>query len=241
MKKTPPPERLSREEREYFQAVEAHFIGLRGKPLLLSPLELQRAAEWFREGIPLPVVCRGIDRYFEERFETPVARERAVTLKYCEPYVHRAHEESRELAVGDGDDGPGRPEGKGEVIRALERILERTSASLESHGDPNDELSDMLGRIAEAVGRLREQALTGGPDVKSVESSLSSLDGEVVSILRRRAGEEQVARIRAECQSEIDSMSDTMDGELLHSTIERMTLRRLRELERVPEISLFAL
>jgi hypothetical protein len=239
MKRTDPPERLSREEREYFQAVEAHFIALRGKPLLLSPLELQRAASWYREGIPLRDVCRGIDRYFEERFETPVARERAVTLKYCETYVRKAFEESRELSVGEGD-ADHRPDRDDEVARSLNRLKQRLQSAGEGRGH-DDGLAPILRRAEASVERMMAEAREGNLDVERAEAELAVLDGEAMAELRRRAGDDSLARITAACEAEIGAVGSPMDPELLKTTLERMVLRRLRELEQVPEISLFAI
>lgn len=246
MKRTPPPDqhppvRLTAEERAYFEAVEAHFIRLRGRPLILSPRELERTAGWHREGIPLRIVRRGIDRYFAKRFDRPAARQRAVSLEYCEDFVRQAWQESLDLAVG-GNQGtpPGEERGRGETDQTLQRLmegLERSRASLApEHGDLALALDQARGALAVLCGRTDEN-LT----VQSLEAELEQLDREVTEELLRTAGPEMHQRLREACYAEMKETAAGMDTALYNSTLERLTMRRLRHTFDIPEISLFAL
>ena len=251
MKKMPPPEqrppvRLSPEERAYFQEVEAHFIRLRGRPLILSPRELERATGWHREGIPLRDVCRGIDRYFEKRFKNrPSARQRAVSLEYCEDYVRQVFEEARRLAVGSGTESVGGGEGVLEQgLGGLLGGLVRARASLAD--DSSDRLAGVLDRAVSSVQTLLDRARSsetpGEPlTVRETEAELENLDRELVAELRRLAGPAVLEALRASSDAEMREISGKMDPALYQATLERMTLRRLRQSSHIPELSLFAL
>lgn len=244
MKRTPPPEqqphlRLTPEERAYFEAVEAHFIRLRGRPLILSPRELERAAGWHREGIPLRVVCRGIDSYFAKRFKRPEARQRAVSLEYCEEFVHRAHEESRQLAVGGAAESAPVVQGRGELEQGLQRLLQRLQqarAAQEESGHTT--LVQALERSVDTVTRLLgRQNLS----VQDAEAELEPLDHEVTEELLGTTSPVLFRQVREACDAEMKELAGTMDPALYQSTLQRMTLRRLRNTSRIPEISLFAI
>jgi hypothetical protein len=250
MKKTPPtdldpPLRLTPEEREFFQAVEAHFIRLRGRPLILSPRELDRAAGWHREGIPLRVVCRGIDRYFEKRFQRPSSRQRAVSLAYCEEFVRQVFKENRNLAVGGGTAASDRPPGENrELEQGLQRLLQglqRAQVELSGSG-----LSAVLYRAVSTVQNLLGQYQNSDPadpplTVQQTESELEPLNRELTSRMLLVAGPAAIAELRSACAAEIREIAVAMDPALYAATLERMTLRRLRQSYSIPEISLFAL
>lgn len=241
MERTTPPDdgrpaRLSPEERSYFEGIEAHFIRRRGRPLILSPRELKRAADWHGEGIPLAVVCRGIDRYFERK-KGQRARERAVTLEYCEPYVREAFEEHRRLAVG-GPSG-GLSAGRDVLVEGLSRLRERLEASLRHGRGGRADLDDRLRRALEEVQALAGDA--GVLDVETVEARLEPLNREVAGELLRRAEGPDLEELRRSCAVEISAGAPEMSPELLDETVERLVLGRLRQRYAVPEITLFSI
>jgi hypothetical protein len=251
MKKMPPPDqppaRTSPEERAYFQEVEAHFIRLRGRPLILSPRELERTASWHREGIPLQVVCRGIDRYFDKRFGTGSAsRQRAVSLQYCEDFIREVLDETRRMAVGGGGaavEGEG-----GGLVAGLDGLLTRLEqARATLSGDPS--LSDLvlhLHRASSVIHGLLERArIVNPPDgplsVRETESDLEKLDRVIIDELRRNAGPAALEDLRRACDAEMQEVAGKMDPALYQATLKRMVTRRLRDSRRIPELSFFAL
>jgi hypothetical protein len=224
--------------------VEAHFIRLRGSPLILSPRELERVAGWHREGIPLHVVHRGVDDYFSRRLQRPASRQRAVTLEYCEEFVRRAFEQSRDLAVGGDPEHPAAEEqGSGELRQGLSILLQRLGRAREKQqGHQAQGLVEALDRAVSAVRDLLDRSgSTAGLSVGKVEAELEQLDSEVTEVLLLAAGEEAVADIRKACDAEMRETAGTMDRSLYQSTLRRMTIRRLRQSYSIPEISLFVL
>lgn len=242
MIKTPPPDlppvRTSPEERAFFQEVEAHFIRLRGRPLILSPRELERAACWHREGIPLQVVCRGIDRYFEKRFGSgSVSRQRAVSLQYCEDYIREVLDETRRMAVGGGSPAAGGESedlslGLGKLLRRLDHAL-----ALIEDDSSRPGLVFQLERASTAIQGLLDRPLT----VRETEGELTKLDRDLVDQLRQFAGSAVLEELRDACTAEMREVSGKMDPVIFQTTLERMIIRRLRDARQIPELTLFAL
>lgn len=87
----------------YFTEIEEHFVRLRGRNLLISPLDWCLIELWKDTQIPLHVVLRGIDRSFESNSKR---RKRSPsTLFYCHPAVMEAFEEYQEAMLGsEGED-----------------------------------------------------------------------------------------------------------------------------------------
>jgi len=232
--------RLSPDERAFFQEVEAHFIRLRGRPLLLSPRELARVAGWQREGIPLQVVLRGIDRYFEKRFshQDRKAREKAVSLAWCEKQVRQVFEESRHLAVGDGEQALAE---ESQLQLALATLGQQLKQSVAAGAEPSDPLGGLLHEALEEVSLMLVQTREGALAVADAETRLERLDRRLLDELRRQAGPDSLEQLRSACDAEISEISASMDPPLREATLERMITRRLRRSRQIPQLSLFTL
>jgi hypothetical protein len=90
---------------EYFSDVEDLFIRLRGKSLLLSPLDWTLIESWKR-GIPLRVVLRSIEEVFESHKSK--ARRRGInSLRYCQDEVDSQYSEWLQSQVGKNNTDPG--------------------------------------------------------------------------------------------------------------------------------------
>jgi len=242
MKRTVPPDdqrpaRLSPEERSYFQGIEAHFIRRRGRPLILSPRELKRAAAWHGEGIPLAVVCRGIDRYFERKTGQRT-RERAVSLEYCEPHVREAFDEHCRLAVG-GPTGGG-VEAADVLQQGLSRLRERLEEALRRQtGAASRRLEDLLRRSLSEVQGLVD--LGGATDVERAEAALAPLNRHLAEELLHLAGDQDLDALRRSCRAELRENAPEMAPERIDETLQRMVVKRIRKRFGVPELTLFSL
>ncbi len=232
--------RLSPEERTFFKEVEAHFIRLRGRPLLLSPRELARVAGWQREGIPLPMVLRGIDRYFAKRFanQDRESREKAVSLAWCEKQVRQTFEESRHLAVGNGEQAPAE---ESQLQLALASLHQQLKQSVPAGAKPSDPLGGLLHEALAEVSLMQAQTVEGVLAVDDAETRLERLDHRLLDELRHQAGSETMKQLRSACDAEIREISVSMDPPLREATLERMITRRLRRSRQIPQLSLFTL
>src|SRR5688572_3107582 len=114
---------MSAEESAYVRSVEAAFLSLLGRGLMISPLDEQIILRWARGGVALETARRGVSRAFErfaERGDTGRAR-----LLACEPFVRREHERAQRLALGAPAKAPEDPEARGRLSALIARLAER--------------------------------------------------------------------------------------------------------------------
>ncbi len=184
------------DEGVFVRTIEEHFRRLRGRPLLLSPEDFERALSWRRDGIPLHLVLRTLDEVFRKAAEGR-PRRRPMTLAYCEPAVREAFEMYKELQLGAApaaDSGPSRSELIDLACGVLERskapagLVAATIAALRAScgRSPGDPAADPVPRIADRL----------------VDESLASLDaGSRAEIVNEARG--AVAPYAAEMSPEI--------------------------------------
>lgn len=195
------------DEETFVRAIEERFRRLRGRPLLLSPDDFERALGWRREGIPLHVVLETLEDVFRKA-NAGRPRRRPLTLAYCEPAVREALESLREQRLGAArafETGPSRRELIGQALAALERsnaparARDQAAAGLRSlldesvvhpAEDPIPGIADQL--IAACLASLDERARA---DLEAeARSSLARYAAEMSPPVRERAFSIALAR-----------------------------------------------
>src|SRR5262245_59262645 len=94
-----PDEELPLNYFNYFTEVEDAFIRRRQKHLHLSPMDCDLIEVWKDRGIPLHVVLRGIERWFDF-FDSKRRRRSVNSLIYCQEEVEAQYGEWLEGRVG---------------------------------------------------------------------------------------------------------------------------------------------
>lgn len=210
-------------DQEYFQAVEATFLRLRGSPLLLSPKDWRTAQAWHRDGIPLDVVERTLEELFERRRERGDDR-KISSLRYCAPAVEAAWKGLRELtAPGDrvaGEEAPA-------PLEVAPRLAALAGA-----------LPERLPGRAEVADRIRALAVRDDP--RRVEEGLGELEAEVIAALLDDLAPEERAELEAEAEAGLGALAERMTREAADAARERLVHRRLRRRAGLPTLSLFA-
>lgn len=72
------------EFRKYFNQIESYFALKREQVLLLSPEEFQVVDHFFQEKVPVELVLRGIDRFFEKKKKSRRKSKRPVFLTHIQ-------------------------------------------------------------------------------------------------------------------------------------------------------------
>ncbi|MCK5878455.1 MAG: hypothetical protein KAH24_01655 [Holophagae bacterium] len=72
------------EFREYFNQIESYFALKREQVLLLSPEEFQVVEHFFQEKVPIELVLRAIDRFFEKKKKSRRKSKRPVFLTHIQ-------------------------------------------------------------------------------------------------------------------------------------------------------------
>ena len=205
------------EERALLVAeVELHFLRKHPHRLMLSPKERGRIEEWLNRGIPVSVICRGIER----ALRSVPHGQRVRNVAYCEPAIVALWRtrgpterdspspvsdpvQEAELSWAEGlrrwqemtrNALAGSPElndsARADLLEALDRLLGEPLA-LAERGEETDlkRLGESLEAAAAALGRALEGALE--------EKSRREAEQAVARRLRR-SGSAMSAKVREE-------------------------------------------
>jgi len=104
---------------EYCREVETYLCRKNdGHLIRIAGPSFSRVSGWARQGIPLNVVYRGIDRYFE-RYHAHRERRRPVHIDFCEGDVLAVFDEWRRAVGFRGTGGDSRVDGSPQVDRPI--------------------------------------------------------------------------------------------------------------------------
>ena len=174
-------------DEEYFARIERHLGERRGGPLMLSPRDWQLVQKWREQGIPLPVVLRGINSTFD-RFEASGPRpDRVNSLRFCAQEVESAWEEYR-VTYAAARDGAGAPS---PGLRAAGPHLRAVAAACRAAArEVPQEVGDALSSTADELERLAAAADAGELDARQLDDSATALEEQLAA---RLAGPDSLA------------------------------------------------
>ncbi len=226
---------------EYCREVEAHLCRKNDGHLIriVGPaFELGR--RWAEQGIPLKVVLRGVDRYFE-RYYAKGPRRRPVRIDFCEADVLDVFDEWRR-AVGVSASGlaAGAEEGKerphGSLPAHLERVIARLTA-MRGGAIPAD-LSLLLDRAVRELDQVRAgaRALRGEARAEVLER-LNALDAELIAAVRAIMLPQALQQLAMEAETELAPFRERMAPAAFDRARDACIGRLLRERHGLPTIA----
>lgn len=208
--------------------------------MLLSPLDFEKAAEWFAAGVSPEVVEVGIEAYFEKLAQRKVPRRRAICLSFAEPQVLSALESHRAAAVGRAAGAPDRPE-RGERVRQFleDRLLrlERFAADAELKVRMPVLARFCSGGAVELGGMLAH----AGEESASLEKKLAPLDREMGRLLMLEAVPELVEEWRRRARERLAAAGGSVDEEIIRTTADRLACQEGLRHFGLPRLSLLFL
>ena len=223
---------------DYFQRIESHFLLHRGAPLLLSPSDYQVARRWHRDGVPLDLVLRTMDEYFERRAE----RSRMATdgegaepgkvwgLRQVKPSVEAAWKGLRELtATGDRTAPDAAPalDVAGRVAALRAALAEALETAL-----PEDEATRE--RVVAGLDGLEAEA-----DPRRVEERLAAVEDEALEALLAALAPDERAALESQVDEVLAPLADRMARDEVASTRERLLRQKVRRRAGMPVLTLF--
>ena len=226
------------EARAYFEAVEEHFLARVGRPLILSPADVEAVLAWWQEGVPLEAVRRGIDAHME-RVEKDARRKRkARAVRFCDGEIRDAWEDLRAARLGDrrGD--------AAEDPARIERVLERAAVSLEeaARSAGAGGAAPLAGRLREAEADVRRMGAlyrerAAGTD--ALEEELARLDAALLDAVRGSSPAE-AEELREEAARRLADVRDRMEPRAFEKTRDALAEKLLRERHGLPRLSLYS-
>lgn len=208
------------EEHRYFRAIEAVFVDLRGAPLLLSPSDWRVAQGWYRQGIPLDLVTRGLTEIFAKRAERG-ATGFVSSLRYCARAIEALWAEAREL---QGAAASRRPEPAFDLAARLAALAAALPA----------DFADRERWVAAL------EACAGGGGSEATEAALENLDHELLAAVLAGLDGGSREALEGEVEAALARLGDRLAGEDRARTRERLLRDRVRRRAGLPVLSLFA-
>ena len=224
---------------DYFERIEAIFCRQRGAPLLLSPLDFEKAAGWFASGVPIVAVEEGVRDYFGRLAKRKVPPRRAVCLSFAEPQIAEALESLRAAATGRSlGQAPAEP-----VAVRVARFLETRAKAIEAFAadQARGGLLPVVARFcSETAERLR--TMDAGSGMVVLEKTLAPLDEELGRLVLLESPAEKVAGWREEARCRLrEAGGESLDENVLETTAERLARQAALSFFGLPRLSLLFL
>ena len=238
----------TRDDREtYCREVEAYLCRKNDGHLvrIVGPA-FEQVCGWGDRGVPLKVVFRGIDRYFD-RYYAKGPRRRPVRVEFCEADVLDVFDEWRRAV---GVTGLGEAGGAGEAGEASEEAVVRKRGSLPAHldrvlarlagmrsGDARtlDGVVDEIVRELDAA-RARAKGLRGDTREAFLDR-LRALDARLVEVARAESDAEVLGQAAAEADLELAPFRLRMPREAYDHARQACIDRLIRDRHRLPVIA----
>jgi vacuolar-type H+-ATPase subunit H len=188
----------------------------------------EQVAGWAAQGVPLPVVFRGIDQYFE-RYYAKGPRRRPVRIEFCEADILDLFDAWRR-AVGVPSLGV---EEESERKRdSLASHVDRAIARLTSlrAGNPPPALDAALERTVRELdaGRVEAKQSRGAARAALLER-LAALDRELLEVARTEIDHARRDALRADAEAEIAPFASRMPPAAKATAVDAAFERLLRD------------
>ena len=196
---------------------------------------------WAEQGIPLRVVYRGVDRYFE-RYYSRGPRRRPVRIDFCDADVLDAFDEWRRSvgvgAAGGADRDEEEVERTGRHRESLSVHLEKAVARLAARRAGADAALDgTLDEIVRELDAVRaESNRIRGERRDALLRRLRELDERLVETARRASDPQVLERLTAEAHAQLAPFRERMAPDAYAQSHRACVDRLLREHARLPSI-----
>jgi hypothetical protein len=224
----------------YFTEIEERFQQRRGSILLLSTLDWALIETWQEAGIPLEAVLRGIDAAFDKyEARQKRARMRRINgLAWCAQAVMEAAEEMQEAAAGSAT-ANATPRETGFERERVATHLESTATALEAaKAAAPDACAATAARLRELAAEIRGSA-DKGPDLESLERSLTVLEEKLFAALTAAAPEELLVGLKEHAARELAPYRSRMGVVQLRQVERQFVQKQLLVQYNLPRLSLF--
>jgi hypothetical protein len=228
---------------EYCRQVEDYLTRANGGHLvrIVGP-GFALVRQWAADGIPLRVVCRGIDHKVE-RHRAGQAR-RPLRIEFCDADVRDVYENWQRAVGLTTRGGPGeggiapqesptetaaadrrKPSLSKHLDRALDRIT-RTAGRLELP----EQLREGLGAVISELASARDAAKSlRGSDRDDLASRVARLDQDLLALARASAGADLLASVRRDAEQDLATYRGRLSGDAFEKAVDATAGQLLRD------------
>lgn len=203
----------------------------------------EQVCGWATRGIPITVVFRGIDCYFE-RYYAKGPRRRPVRVEFCEADVMDVFDDWRR-AVGvraapqtdaeAGDEEVAASRKRGTLPAHLDRLVSRLTALRAGEDRSLDATLDGIVRELDAA-RAGSKGLRGETREALIDR-LRALDASLLQAARARCDAPMLQRLDAEAELQLAPFRDRMPAAVYAQSKQAAIGRLIREQLRLPTIA----
>ena len=202
----------------------------------------EQVCGWAAQGVPLAIVCRGIDRYVE-RYYAKGPRRRPVRIEFCEADVLDLFDEWRR-SVGvaasvpsppDGDEADSGPARRESLASHLERVVARLTA-MRAGADR------VLDAVVDAVVRELDGARAGARTLRgerrdALLARLHVIDGQLLESARASCDAATLQRLAAEATAQLAPFRSRMAADVYARSHGACVDRLVRDHARLPTVA----
>ncbi|MBI4886968.1 MAG: hypothetical protein HY824_07740 [Acidobacteria bacterium] len=202
----------------------------------------EQVCGWAARGIPLKIVFRGVDRYFE-RYYAKGPRRRPVRIEFCDADVLDVFDEWRravgvaqaEARAGGAEDAEASGRRRESLSGHLDRVVARLVARRGGEDRSLDAVLDDVVRELDAA-RAGSKALRGERR-EALLQRLRDLDARLLDAARAAADGDTLARLAAEAEAQLSPFRGRMPPAAYAQSAQACVDRLLREHARLPTIA----
>jgi hypothetical protein len=229
---------------QYCREIEAYLCRKNdGHLIRIVGPSFERVCDWAARGIPLKIVCQGIDSYFV-RYYAKGNRRRPVQIDFCENDILDAFDAWRR-AVGVRLPGADATDHDAQTRRRkrslpehLDRVCERVTARRAGMTPPPPEFDAVLEAVTVEAAAFRDMpGPIRGEARERVAARLVELDRMMLDAARALVDASTVEAMRAEAAEQLAPFRDRMPADTYARAIESAVDRLLREREQLPTIA----
>ena len=200
----------------------------------------ERVSGWAQHGIPLKLVFRGIDRYFE-RYYGKGPRRRPVRIDFCDADVLDVFDEWRR-AVGIVGSRESRVESRKSTTDSreslpghLERVVMRLTQA-RANGSIGADFDGLVDRVAGELAAARAARLRGA-ERQALIDRLTGLDDELLQAARGAFDEPTRASLVREAEEELAAFRSSMAPPAFEAARGAAVDRLVRERLKLPTVA----
>jgi len=203
---------------------------------------------WKEQDIPLHIVLRGIEKSFDS-FESKPRKRSVKTLLYCQEEVEAQFAEWLESRVGANPSAESETQAKetnfSEVaVRDHLRHSRESLAHLATSRSKTkvDQLTESLARSVSLIEQIEKDLESGTRlDTRRLEDSLTGLERMLNESLLLSFTDEELKPIQSELKGQLKQYRKEMQPKDYEQMFNNFLLKKLRDKERIPRLSLFYL
>jgi hypothetical protein len=224
---------------DYVRAIEHHVCQKNdGHLIRIVGPAFETVSRWERDGVPLKVALRGIDRYFE-RYYRRGARRRPVRVEFCDADVLDVFDQwRRAIGAAGASPAPAASEGRGPSLPAhLERVVLKLS-SARATGRLGGEVDAMIDRAAAEIDVARSAARgLRGDARRALLERLSVIDRALLDAVAAALPAAERTRLETEADEELAPFRERMPPEGYERARRAVVDRLVRERARLPVVT----